>query len=229
MMLYALGALELFDGIYDISTVSMTIFQPRRDNVSTQTVLKESLYRWAEEILRPAADLAYAGEGEFCSGEWCRFCRAKNGCRARAEENLALARYDFRLPPLLSDEEIEAVLGQIDELVSWAADIREHALQAALRGKRWSGWKLVEGRSNRRYINAEAVAAAVSAAGFDPYERSVLSVTEMERVLGKARFRDLLGGLVEKPTSKPTLVPEIDKRPEITNANHDFMEGMENG
>jgi hypothetical protein len=222
MKLYALGALELFDGIYDIDTVSMTIYQPRRDNISTHTVFKESLYQWAAETLKPIAELAYDGEGEFRCGDWCQFCKAKHDCRKRAEQNLELAKYEFKLPPLLEDDEIESILGKIDDLVSWASDIKDYALQSALSGKHWSGWKLVEGRSNRRYTNDQAVAETVSAAGFDPYEHKVMGITAMEKVLGKVRFSELLGGLIEKPQGKPTLVPEGDKRPAIHTAKHDF-------
>ncbi len=222
MKLYALGALELFDGIYDIDTVSMTIYQPRRDNISTHTVFKESLYQWAAETLKPIAKLAYDGEGEFRCGDWCQFCKAKHDCRKRAEQNLELAKYEFKVPPLLEDDEIESILVKIDDLVSWASDIKDYALQSALSGKHWSGWKLVEGRSNRRYTNDEAVANAVSAAGYDPYEHKVIGITAMEKALGKVRFSKLLGGLVEKPQGKPTLVPEGDKRPAIHTAKHDF-------
>ena len=124
----------------------------------------------------------------------------------------------------MEDDEIESILGRIDDLVSWASDIKDYALQAALGGKHWSGWKLVEGRSNRRYTNEEAVANAVSAAGFDPYERKVLGITAMEKTLGKARFAELIGSLVEKPQGKPTLVPANDKRPAMNTAKQDFNE-----
>ena len=224
MKLYALGALEIFDGIYDIDTVSMTIYQPRRDNVSTYTVFKESLYQWAEEVLKPTAELAYAGDGEFNCGEWCMFCKVKHECRARAERNLELARYDFKLPPLVEDDEVEDILGKIDSLISWANDIKDYALRAALGGKQWNGWKLVEGRSNRRYTDEAAVADAVSAAGFDPYERKVLGITAMTSLLGQKRFEEVLGGYIEKPQGKPTLVPESDKRPAIHTAQQDFSE-----
>lgn len=224
MRLYALGALELFDGIYDISTVSMTIYQPRRDNISTHTVFKESLYQWAEEILKPTAELAFAGLGEFQCGEWCQFCKAKHECRARADHNLDLARYDFQLPPLLADDEIEVILSKVDELVAWASDIKDYALQSAISGKQWLGWKLVEGRSNRKYVDETVVASAVSSAGFDPYEQKVLGITAMTSLLGKHRFEEILGDLVEKPQGKPTLVPESDKRPAINTAQQDFIE-----
>ena len=174
MKCYALGALELFDDIYDIDTVSMTIYQPRRQNVSTYKVSKEDLYQWANEVLKPTADLAFAGDGNFLYGEWCGFCKAKHECRARAEAILLLSQHDFKLPPLLEDSEIEIILSRVDELVSWANDIKEYALQQAISGKKWTGWKLVEGRSNRRYTNEDAVSKAVEAAGFDPYEKKLL-------------------------------------------------------
>lgn len=224
MQCYALGALELFDGIYDIDTVRMTIYQPRRDNVSTYVLPKDELYNWADDLLKPTADLAFAGDGNFLCGEWCAFCKAKHDCRARAETNMELARYDFKLPPLLTDEEVEEILARIDDLVSWASDIKEYALQQAISGKEWSGWKLVEGRSNRKYTNDSAVADTISKAGFDPFEHKVLGVTAMQKLLGKSRFDELLAAYIEKPQGKPTLVPESDKRPVMNTAKNDFME-----
>lgn len=224
LMCYALGSLELFDKIYDIETVSMTIYQPRRDNISTYEISKDDLYRWADEVLKPTAELAFAGDGNFLCGEWCGFCKAKNDCRARAEANLALAQYEFKLPPLLTDEDIEDILSKVDELVSWASDIKEYALQQAISGKEWTGWKLVEGRSIRKYVNDTIVAGVVQKAGFDPYERKVLGVTAMQKLLGKSRFDELLSPYIEKPQGKPTLVPESDKRPAMSTAAADFNE-----
>lgn len=228
MKCYALGALELFDDIYDIDTVSMIIYQPRRQNISTYEVSKEDLYQWADEVLKPTADLAFAGDGNFLCGEWCGFCKAKHECRARAEANLLLAQHDFKLPPLLTDSEIEVILSRVDELVSWANDIKEYALQQAISGKEWTGWKLVEGRSNRRYTNEDAVSKAVEAAGFDPYEKKLLGITAMQKLLGKSRFEELLAAYIEKPQGKPTLVPESDKRPAMNTAKNDFMEEYDN-
>jgi len=224
MQCYALGALDLFDDIYDIDSVRMTIYQPRRDNVSTYEISKDELYRWADEVLKPTADLAFAGDGNFLCGEWCGFCKAKHDCRARADANMELARYDFKLPPLLTDEEVEEIISRVDDLVAWATDIKEYALQQAISGKEWNGWKLVEGRSNRKYTNETAVAGAVTDAGFDPYERKVLGVTAMQKLLGKSRFEKLLAEYIEKPQGKPTLVPESDKRPAMNTAKNDFME-----
>jgi hypothetical protein len=224
MMCYALGALELFDAIYDIDSVAMTVYQPRRQNVSTFEMSKDDLYRWAEEVLKPTAELAFAGDGNFLCGEWCGFCKAKHECRARAEANLLLAQYDFKLPPLLEDSEIEVILSRADQLVSWVNDIKEYALQQAISGKDWTGFKLVEGRSNRRYTDEAAVTQAVTNAGFDPYERKLLGITAMQKLLGKSRFEELLSAYIEKPQGKPTLVPESDKRPVMNNAKTDFME-----
>ena len=224
MMCYALGALELFDAIYDIDSVAMTVYQPRRQNVSTFEMSKDDLYRWAEEVLKPTAELAFAGDGNFLCGEWCGFCKAKHECRARAEANLLLAQYDFKLPPLLEDSEIEVILSHADQLVSWVNDIKEYALQQAISGKDWTGFKLVEGRSNRRYTDEAAVTQAVTNAGFDPYERKLLGITAMQKLLGKSRFEELLSAYIEKPQGKPTLVPESDKRPVMNNAKTDFME-----
>ena len=224
LMCYALGAYEMFSALYDIETVSMTIFQPRRDNVSVFEIKASDLLGWAENTLKPAATLAAQGEGEFTVGEHCRFCKAKADCRARAEANLALARYDFALPPTLTDADIEAILPLLDELTSWAEDIKAYALTRAVAGKEWHGYKLVAGRSNRKYVNEDAVAKKVSDAGFNPYEEKLLGITAMTKLLGKNRFEELLSSLIEKPQGKPTLVPESDKRPAMNSAKEDFKE-----
>ncbi len=132
MMLYALGALEIFDDIYDIDTVRMTIFQPRKSNVSVYEMEKADLLQWADTELTQKAKLAYEGQGDFHCGEWCRFCKAKAECRERAEANMALARYDFQTPALLDDEEIADILGRVDALTAWASDVKEYALQQAM-------------------------------------------------------------------------------------------------
>lgn len=224
MMCYALGALQMFEGIYDISSIAMTIFQPRRDNVSTFVLSREELLKWAEEVLSPAANLATKGEGEFHAGSHCQFCKVKATCRKRAEYNLELARYDFAVPASLTDEEVEIILSKVDELTSWATDIKEYALQQALSGKAWNGYKLVEGRANRKYINESAVAEKVKSVGFDPYDHKVLGITAMTKLLGKTKFEELLEGLIEKPQGKPTLVPMSDKRPAMQSAVNDFKE-----
>lgn len=224
MMCYAIGALELFDGIYDIEKVNMTIFQPRRENISIYSLSKDELYEWAESVLAPTAKLAFEGGGDYKAGDHCQFCKAKATCRKRAEYNLELARYDFAMPDTLEDEEIAVILTKVDELTAWASDIKEYALQSAISGKEWTGFKLVEGRSNRKYTDETAVAEAVKKAGYNPYEEKLLGITAMTGILGKKKFEEILGGLITKPQGKPTLVPESDKRPAMNTAKDDFKE-----
>ena len=193
-------------------------------NVSTFTIPKDELYEWADQVLAPTAELSFNGDGEYHCGEWCQFCKAKADCRERANANMELAKFEFRQPPLLTDEEVEEILGRIDELIAWASDIKDYALQAAISGKQWSGYKLIEGRSNRKYTDENAVIAAVTAAGYDPYEHKILGVTAMTSLLGKKQFNDILGGLITKPQGKPTLVPGSDKRPAMTTIIDDFKE-----
>lgn len=221
---YALGALDLFDGIYDITEVSLTIYQPRRENISTYTMSKDELLTWADTVLSPTAKLAYDGKGDFKAGDHCQFCKAKANCRKRAEYNLELARYDFEMPASLEDDEVASILTKVDELVSWASDLKEYALQKALSGTKFTGFKVVEGRSNRKYTDEDAVARTVETAGFDPYEKKLLGITAMSQALGKKKFEELLGGLVYKPPGKPALVPESDKRPAMNTAIEDFKE-----
>lgn len=224
MMCYALGALEVFGDIYDINQIKMTIFQPRRDNISTYTISKEDLLKWADEVLAPTAQLAYVGKGEFNAGDHCTFCKVKATCRKRAEYNLELAKYDFEMPATLDDTEIAAILEKVDEMISWGNDIKDYALQQAQSGVHFEGWKIVEGRSNRKYTDENAVADTVKDAGFDPYEKKLLGITAMSTLLGKKKFEELLGGLIYKPPGKPTLVPESDKRPAMNTAKDDFKE-----
>ena len=222
MMLYALGALHAAEGLYEPKLVRMTIYQPRRENISTAEMATTALLAWGTYELRPIADKAFAGEGELQAGDWCRFCKLKATCRKRAELGQQLAAAEFRDPPTLTIEEISELLPKLDGLADWIADLKNHALDTALKGTHYPGWKLVAGRSNRKYINDEAAAKAVEAAGYDPWEKKVLGITAMEKRLGKAAFAEVLDGLVEKPAGKPTLVPESDKRPPLDHPTDDF-------
>ena len=228
MMLYALGALNLFDCLYDIENVTMTIFQPRLSSISTWTIPAEELYKWAEEVLKPKAELAAKGEGEFISGSWCRFCKARNTCRARAESFLELAKMEFQPPALLSDEEVAEVMEKADELSKWASDVMAYAQAEAIEnGKHWNGYKLVEGRSTRRFTDEKKVEEAAKGAGYtDIYNKSLITLTAFEKLMGKETFKEVLGSYVTKPAGKLTLVPVSDKRPEVTvnTVNDEFQE-----
>ena len=221
---YALGALDTFGDLYDIKRVRLTIYQPRRDNVDSFDLSVEELLKWANEILAPTAKLAYDGLGEFHAGDHCQFCKIKATCRKRAEYNSELAKYEFAPPPKLSPAEIAEILPRVDDLVNWAEDIRTYALNQALKGEKYPNFKLVEGRSVRKFRDEAQVASVVSAAGYDPYEKKLLGITAMTKQLGKKKFDELLGNYVVKPQGKPVLVPVSDKRPEFSTANNDFSE-----
>ena len=228
MMLYALGALNLFDCLYDIQNITMTIHQPRLESVSSWSITVEELTKWATEELKSKADLAIKGEGEFHAGSWCRFCKARNTCRERADSFLELAKMEFQPSALLSEEEIAEVLAKADELSKWATDVFAYAQEEAItHGKAWNGFKLVEGRSNRKYADETKVVQAAKAAGYtDIYKQSLIGISEMEKLMGKKEFSEVLGALVYKPQGKISLVPATDKRQPITiaTAQSDFME-----
>jgi hypothetical protein len=228
MMLYSLGALELFDVIYNIEKVSMTIHQPRLEAVSTWEIAVDELKKWADETLRPKADLAIKGEGEFTPGSWCRFCKARNKCRARADSFLKLAQMEFKPPALLADDELTDVLGLADELSKWAQDVYAYAQDEAINhGKQWNGFKLVQGRSNRKYSNEDEVVKAAKNAGYiDIFKNTLIGISEMEKLMGKKNFNEILGNLIYKPQGKVTLVGESDKRQAInkTTAEAEFQE-----
>ena len=231
LKLYSLGAINEFGLLYDIKTIKMTICQPRLDHISTDEVAADDLLDWAENIVKPLAELAYEGKGDFKSGDHCRFCRIRYSCRKRSEDNLKLACLDFRPPPTLTDEEIVEVLETIDDLVKWAKDVEEYAFkEAANKGKQWPGFKLVEGRRTRRYSSEEKVAKVLLDAGYEEekiFSKSLLSLTKLEKELGKKEFEEILGDLIEIPPGKLKLVPDSDKRVAVKNsAEIDFKEEM---
>lgn len=218
LMMYGLGVLQQAEVLYDIKTVTLTIFQPRLSNCSTWEISATELKDWGETVLKPMGAMALAGTGEFQAGDWCRFCKARYQCRERAAENLTLAKLEFREPDLLTDNEIAWVLTQAEELSRWASDVYAYAQEEAItHGKQWDGFKLVEGRRNRKYTSEEDAAKAALAAGYtEIYKQSLLSVTEMERLMGKKDFARIMADTVYKPDGKLTLVPLSDKRMEVS-------------
>lgn len=233
MRLYALGALRRYAPVFGdtIEFVSMTIDQPRiQSEVSTETITVEELRAWGESI-KPIAQEAFSGEGRFCAGEWCRFCRARATCRARAEQNLALEEFKQHDIHTLTDAEIGDCLARGANLVKWYKDLEDYALSALIRGESIPGWKAVAGRSIRTFSNQDAALAAAIAAGYDEslvYDRKPKTLTELEKLMGKAEFADKLGSFVVKPLGKPTLAPKSDKREPYSPAAADFA-GVANG
>lgn len=234
LRLYGLGAYLEHSMLYDIRKVRMTIIQPRLENISTEELTAEELLSWVETEVKPKAALAYAGEGDFKVGDHCRFCKARATCRAKADHNLELTKLDFADPALLMDEEIGEVLRRADELVHWVKDITDYALAEALKGKKFDGWKLVEGTSRRKYTDQSKAEEVLMNAGY-PAEviqkpTELIGITDMTKLLGKKKFEELLTGLVIKPEGKPTLALESDKRPElntVAEAKQDFDNKMD--
>jgi hypothetical protein len=228
MRLYALGAISQFSFLYDIEKVRMTIVQPRLDSISTDEITVEELLKWAEGVLKPTAQLAFKGEGEFCAGEHCGFCRAKSVCKARADKNLELAKYEFRTTTTLSEEDIADILGKAEELQKWAKDVQDYALDQALQGIQYKGWKVVEGRANRKYTDTDKVAEILLANEYTEDKiykpKELQGLTNMEKLVGKKNLTKLVGDYIEKPEGKPVLVPETDKRPEFNTPKTDFEE-----
>lgn len=222
MMCYALGAFLTLDDLYDIDEIEMTIYQPRKDNISSWSISKEHLLTWAKEVLRPISELAYEGKGEFKVGEHCKFCKAKAICRKRAEHNLELAKYDFKMPDTLEDIEIAGILNVVDDLVSWANDVKGFAYKNALNGKQYDGFKLVNGRATSCFTDTEEVAKRVKELGFNPYAFKLLTITDLKKMLGKEQFEKELGDLIKKGAGSPKLVRESDKRDEYKPAYEDF-------
>ncbi len=225
-LIYALGSLELLGSIYDITDVTVVAFQPRKSNISSFDITVKDLEDWRDNTLVPKAQLASKGEGEFHAGEHCRFCRARFVCKARADHNLELASYDFKPPVELTLDEIADILSRLDDLTSWAGDIEKYALTKLQEGEEIRGWKIVEGRSIRKYVDGteEKIASAVTALGKDPWEKSLLGITAMEKLIGKKTFNEILSSFVYKPAGKPTLAPESDKRPAFSTAKADFAD-----
>lgn len=219
MRLYALGAYLEYNTLFDIDSVRMTIFQPRLSGVqSSDEITVKELLEWAEKYVKPRAKLAYKGEGEFApSEEVCKFCRAKAQCKARADKNLKL----FDEAPdvlLLTPEDAGKILEQAGDIQSWLADLESLVSFTLLAGQPVEGWKMVEGRSNRRFADELKVVAAMKSAGYDEsllYERKLITLTQMEKDFGKKAVAETLGELIVKPQGKPTLAPAKDKRPEF--------------
>jgi hypothetical protein len=227
LKLYALGALNDFGYIFDVKRVNVGIFQPRLDNISVYEYSVEELTEWAETELKPKADLAYAGKGEYVAGSHCMFCKAKATCRAFSEYNLSIAQEQFDDPALLTDEEVVEILEKKPIFEKWIKAVAEYALEEAIAGKKWPGMKVVEGRSNRIYRDEDLVIAKLQEDGWGEKiytEPKLLGITALNKLIGKEKFSTLVEPLLDKPEGKPTLVPESDKRPEFNSAETDFKD-----
>lgn len=241
MMLYALGALSAYSMLYNIKKVVITIVQPRLNNISEYEIDRDKLIDWGVFTVRPKAQAAFKGEGDYIPGEYCRFCRAKAQCRARAGAHTALEDFSgvnapslkesgkAPMPPLLTDAEVGEVLKRAQTLQAWVDSLEEYALSAILSGNQILGWKAVEGRSKREFDNTDAAFKVIKDAGYDEailYERKPLTLAQIEKVIGKKKFSEIASSHIVTPPGKPTLAIESDKRPsyQTHNAANDFKD-----
>lgn len=221
LQLYAIGALAKYAPLFEIKDIYMHIYQPRKSNACMAYMTAKDLQAWAKEVAK-VARLAYEGAGEYQAGAWCRFCPARCACRERAEKMTEIVKKEFPVIGLLTDDEIAMYLDKIDEINAWTKDLFEYALKNALAGKKYKGFKLVEGRSVRRFRDEEAVASILELEGEEPYQQKLKGMTEITKMLGRKRFDELLGAYVTKPPGKITLAPVSDKREEVQSAVEEF-------
>lgn len=218
LMLYGLGALIAFGFLFDIRTVRMTIYQPRLNSITHYELPAEELIRWGKTFVLPRAKKAFDGKGEYVAGEHCMFCRAKAMCKANAEYNLEIAKYDFVKAQLLNDDDVADILKIADNVSNWLTAVKDYAYAQALSGKKWPGFKLVEGRSNRVFTDDTKVADTIIKAGYDEedvYNVKLKGMGDLEKLLGKNKFEKLLNPLIIKPAGKPTLTSSDDERIEL--------------
>jgi hypothetical protein len=224
LMLYALGAINDYGHLYDVKEVQMNIYQPRMDNISSWSISVKDLLHWAETELKEKALLAFDGKGEYVPGNHCGFCRAKPKCKALAVYNLELAKLQFSHPDLLTDEELAEILSKEKLFRSWIEGVNEYALTQALEGKKWPGYKLVEGRSNRKYNDEKQVAETLLKNGISNFysPAKLLGLGALEKAIGKNEFAEYVIPLLIKPAGKPALVPATDPREEYNAIDQAF-------
>lgn len=225
MSLYALGAISTYGMIYPIEKVVMTIVQPRLDSISEWKTTAESLIQWGNEVVKPKAEIAFKGQGEYCQGSWCDegFCRAAAICRKRMDENISLEQSyvnpisgDLELPPLIDNETVGSILLRAQNLSKWVKKLEQYALKELVANREIPNWKLVEGRSNREFTDVDAAYEALIKAGYKEellYDKVPLPLTKAEKQISKEDYENILSPFIHKPPGSPTLAPESDKRP----------------
>lgn len=226
LMYYALGAYALFEGIEEVSTVRLSIVQPRmQEEPQTWVISLADLLTWAREVLQPAAEMAWKGEGEFCTGPHCRFCKAHPACRAWQDKYGPLAGFEpYPEPATLSDEELGEWLQKLEGLAAYAKDLEEYAQQALMEGRTLPGWKLVQGRSTRKWTDQDAAFRQMQADGIDEamlYTRTPITLTVAEKMIGKKKFAETMSAFITRAPGAPKLAQASDPRPA-----YDRLEGF---
>ena len=215
LAIYGLYAYKAFKDVYAIKQIRLVIFQERIHNFSEITVSAEQLETWEKEILIPAAKNAMSDDPKSASGWWCKYCPGRATCRTRSDEAFEVVG-EMKPPNRMTDDEIEAVLPKLDSVIAYAEAVKEYALKKAIeQGRRWTGFKLVESQTKRKITDEIAVGKILTDAGYDPYTKKLLSISDIQKMVGKSQFDTLVGEYVTRPKGQPTLVPEGDARTEI--------------
>lgn len=215
LAIYGLFAYKAFKDVYAIKQIRLVIFQERIHNFSEITVSAEQLEAWEKDVLIPAAKNAMSENPKSASGWWCKYCPGKATCRTRSDEAFEVVG-EMKPPNLMTDDEIEAVLPKLDSVIAYAEAVKEYALKKAIeQGRRWTGFKLVESQTKRKITDEVAVGKILTDAGYDPYTKKLLSISDIQKMVGKSQFDTLVGNYVTRPKGQPTLVPEGDSRNEI--------------
>lgn len=215
MKLYALGVLNQYGMFYNIKYIKMSIVQPRIDNISSYEIPVGPLLEWGEKIVKPQAQKAFMGIGDFVQGEHCKFCRAKGACEFRATENMKVIKEIQNTTGIVSNDDLGEMLSKTDGIEQWIKDLRSYALEQILKGEKVPGWKAVEGKSNRKIVDVDKAFEILEANGYDKailYERKPITLTQLEKVVGKKKLSETIGDYIEKPKGAPTLAKEDDKR-----------------
>lgn len=225
---YGLGALHCYGVLYGFKHVRNTIIQPRLDSVTEEMLTTDELLQWAETELKPAAELAWKGKGEFNPGDHCKFCAARAICYARATKAMTIFKHGFETPGVIPDNAIPEILAVADTAIDWIKDLQAYALSQALRGQEWPGYKLVRGkRPPRKWVDEEEAKHQLIRAGYEPEvytETKFKSPSNIEKLVGKQAFEAIFATLVTQGDGALTLVPESDKRTEFTSAEADFSD-----
>ena len=215
LAIYGLYAYKAFKDVYAIKQIRLVIFQERIHNFSEITVSAEQLETWEKEILIPAAKNAMSDDPKSASGWWCKYCPGRATCRTRSDGAFEVVG-EMKPPNRMTDDEIEAVLPKLDSVIAYAEAVKEYALKKAIeQGRRWMGFKLVESQTKRKITDEIAVGKILTDAGYDPYTKKLLSISDIQKMVGKSQFDTLVGEYVTRPKGQPTLVPEGDTRTEI--------------
>lgn len=214
--IYGLYAYKAYKDFYPIKTIRLFIYQERIHNISEYTISSDELEKWERERLIPAAKEAMSANPKAISGSWCKYCPGRNVCKQRADDVLSAVK-ELKKPELMTDDELEEILPKLDAIVNYCDDIKAYCLKKAVEnGKKWRGFKLVESTTKRKISDEDAVAKILMDKGYEPYAPQKLkTITELQKLLGKTEFIELLGSYVVKPKGQPVLAPEADAREEI--------------